>query len=667
MTATTSLPEPITLDCRATKIDELLATEWMVTNKLGSYASSTVIGANTRRYHGLLVAATLPPVGRQVLLANTLEQVRIGEKTYELSTFQFPGSTSPDGHAHLVRFVNDVSPTWTYQFDGVTVTRQLTLAEQSNTLAVRYKIEGADGAKLLIWPFVALRDFHALRRVHEPHQMMFSAEADGVRIEDRQQSAESVWVACEGATMTDKPQWWYRFRYAVDIGRGQDGLEDLYTPGCFEVAPKPGQWLQLTASVDPAGPVDFEAVVAAKRQRMAELAAAVGPDAGLATRRLAIAADDFIVTRNVSTGPSATIVAGFHWFGDWGRDTFIALPGLTLVTGQFDKARQILTTFAHAIADGMVPNRFDDYGGVPHYNSMDASMWFVLAVDRYIRATGDIESWARDFMGPVRSILEAYHDGTQFDIHADGDGLITGGASNTQLTWMDVKFNGEAVTPRQGKAVEVNAMWLEAMHIMADRCRGVDDQAAEHYAAEAQRVASSFVEAFWNAKAGCLYDCISPAGPDPSVRPNQIIAVAMEHCPLSEAQQRSILDIVVKRLLTPRGLRTLDPTDPRYRGQYGGSWESRDRSYHQGTVWAWLIGPLVQAHLRVNGFTPKACRQATRWLAPFDEHLCETGLGTISEIFDGDTPHAARGCIGQAWSVAEVLRAKMMILEKQVL
>ena len=660
-------PAPATIDCRTRPLAELTSMEWLVTNKLGSYASSTVVGANTRRYHGLLVAATMPPVGRQVVLSQLLEQVIVGGKTTSLSTYQFVGAISPAGYIHLSRFVNDVPATWVYQLDGVTVTRQLTLAERSNTLVVRYNVDSPEPVQMRIWPFAALRDFHSLRRAQKQHQMMFTSADGGVTVEDRRHGAEPLWVACQGAAFAEQAQWWYRFRYSADIYRGQEGLEDLYTPGYFQFTASPGQWRQLTASTAVTEPADFDRIVDSRRRRRARLAAAVADDADDATVRLAMACDDFMVTRNGATGPAATIVAGYHWFADWGRDSFIALPGLALLTGQHDKARQILDTFSHAITDGMVPNRFDDYGGPPHYNSIDATLWFVLAVDRYIRITGDENSWAQEFLGAVRSILQAYHDGTHFHIHADADGLIEGGSSDTQLTWMDVKFDNEAVTPRQGKPVEVNALWLEALHIMADRCRGVDDASARDFAARARRVADSFVKVFWHERRGCLYDCIGRDGPDPSIRPNQIIAVAMPHCPLSAAQQKSVVRVVVDNLLTPYGLRTLAPDDVRYRGQYGGSWESRDRAYHQGTAWPWLMGPLVQAHLKVHEFSDEARRQAAGWLEPFDQHLQEAGLGTISEIFDGDAPHEPRGCIAQAWSVAEILRAKMMIQKGRIL
>lgn len=667
MPQNSQLPEPIVVDCQRTPLEKLMDMEWLITNKLGSYASSNVLGANTRRYHGVLVAANLPPVGREVVLSLLMEQLVIGEKLVDLSTFQFTGAVSPTGYKHLVRFINDIAPTWVFQYEDVTVTKQLMLAEQSNVVAVRYKVEAPRPVTLRVWPFLALRDFHGLRRVHEPHQMTYVAGADRVQIEDRQQHASPAWVTFPQAEFIGRPQWWYKFLYPVEISRGQEGVEDLYTPGWFQLTVGDSQWRQLDASLEPTGPMDFDAVAQSRRHRLEGLVAAVGEGQDETTRRLSMATDAFVVTRQMPAGPSATIVAGYHWFGDWGRDTFISLPGLELVTRQYEKARQILRTFTHAMRDGIIPNRFDDYGGPPHYNTMDASLWYVLAVDRYVQASGDQESWRREFIGAVREILRAYRDGTQFGIHADGDGLITGGSPDSQLTWMDVKFNNQAITPRHGKTVEINAMYLEGLHILAERCRGIDDGAANWYAGEAERVAKSFVKAFWYEQGGYLYDCVTPEFADASLRPNQVIAVAMPHCPLSLSQQQSVLRVAIDNLLTPVGLRTLAPSDPRYRGTCSGSWESRDRAYHQGTVWPWLMGPMVQAYLKVHNFSDASRRQAARWLQPFDQNLRECGLGQISEIMDGNAPHAPRGCIAQAWSVAEVLRAKLMVQHGQMI
>ncbi len=660
-----ALPEPIAVDCRGLDPAAMLQREWLVANRLGAYASGTVLGANSRRYHGLLIAATLPPVGRQMMVSNLHEQLVVGSRRYDLSTFRFTDTYHPEGFRHLVRFVNDAGPTWEFRCGDCTVTKEVTMAENANVSAVRYRVEGPRSVKLLVRPFVALRDFHGTRQAGS--DLFFAAAPGGVLVEDRLLHAPPVWLGWEGATFRSDAQWWHRFEHPTDMLRGQEGYEDLYSPGFFEHALEPGQAAQLTFACERTGPIDFDGTLAARQQRLERLVAGVGAPADRTTKRLAMAADPFLVVRDTRAGSSTSILAGYHWFADWGRDTFISLPGLTLLTGQLDRARQILLTFAEAIRDGMVPNRFDDYGGSPHYNSIDASMWFVHAVDRYIRTTGDTDAWRRDFMAPVGAILRAYHDGTHFDIHADADGLVAGGNRETQLTWMDAKFAGQAITPREGKAVEVNALYLEGLHIMAERCRGLDDKAADHFAAEAQRVGESFARSFWYAEGGYLYDCLGPNGPDASLRPNQAIAIAQRHCPLPIEQQRSALQRVAEQLLTPVGLRTLAPTDGRYCGSLGVTWESRDRAYHQGTVWPWLIGPFIQAYLKVNEFSDAARAQAARWLEPFDAHLEQAGLGSVSEIFAGDAPHAPAGCIAQAWSVAEVLRAKLMVQRGMIL
>ena len=706
------LPAPIVVPCQADAGD-LLGREWLLANKIGAYASSTVIGANTRRYHGLLVAATRPPAGRIVALSCLMDQLVLTnaageERAFDLTTFEFVGKFSPDCRPSLVEFRNDLAATFVYRCDDAEVIKEIILAETANAVAVRYRLIRPEKARLRIWPFLALRDQHGLRRLRLSGQITYLHYHDEIRVEDRpatppgtappdrqaeaseragsparpsetggagsgDTAAHAVHLAVAAAppgTATpgqvqrarfhDNPQWWYRFRYRGDLARGQEGLEDLYTPGWFDAELTPQRPVQLTASLtDPKG-VHFDATVDQKRRRLTQIVDALGDGADESTRRLAVASDAFVVARKrPNAHPGTTIVAGYHWFADWGRDAMIALPGLLLETGRHDAALQVLRTFAEAIDEGMVPNRFDEHGGRPHYNSIDASLWFVVAADRYVAATGDEAAWGNDLAGPVERILQAYHDGTSFGIRADADGLLAGGDKDTQLTWMDVKLAGEPVTPRHGKCVEVNALWHAALRIAARR-RG-EGERGKFYADLAGRVAAAFAAAFWNEQAGCLYDCVNGEVKDASIRPNQILAVALPHCPLPPEQQRGVVATVRGELLTPYGLRTLSPKDRRYRGHYGISWESRDLAYHQGTVWPWLMGPFVEAHLKVEGFSSRARAEAGGWLQALDEHLAQAGVGFISEIFDGDPPHAPAGCIAQAWSVAEVLRAKRLI------
>ena len=663
---TQTLTDPADLDTPITveigdDPEAMLDREWLVSNRIGAYASSTVVGCNTRRYHGLLVAAATPPVGRFVAVSTVMEELTVDGQTFELATNEFENTFSPCGTAHLVEFRNNAAATFVYRTGAATLTKEIVLAESANTVAVRYTLDGA-AASLRLRPFVALRDFHHVRQADQPHQLTFEVSDAHVMVQDLKWPDQAVHLTAEGGCFTGEGQWWYRFWYRVDIARGQGGAEDLYCPGSYVFELAAGDSCQLVASANDPGMIDFDAAVAARRARRGELAASVGPRADGATRRIAQATDAFIVRRNFrNASSSATILAGYHWFADWGRDTFIALPGLLLSTGRFDLARQVFQTFASHIADGMVPNRFDDYSAGAHYNSIDASLWFIIAAERYIEATGDDLFWRDTLMPAADAILRAYHDGTQFDIRADADGLLTGGSPQTQLTWMDAKFGGEAITPRHGKAVEINALWYSAHRIMAERCASTDAEASAHYAQGADLIGPALAETFWNDQAGCLYDCVSEGEPDVSIRPNQIFAVSLPHSALDEARQRSVLQVVTDALLTPMGLRTLAPSDERFRGRYGSSWESRDRAYHQGTVWAWLIGAFIEAYLKVEGARPLAIEQARAWLGAFDAHLDRAGLGFISEIFDGEAPHEPRGCIAQAWSVAEVLRARMLV------
>ena len=651
-------------------LDELLTREWLITNQIGAYASGTVVGCNTRRYHGLLIAAATPPMGRFLALSTIMEQALLHpdspeEKTFDLATNEFIGAFCPSGADHLAAFHYETIPTFVFRLDGVEVTKEIILADDANAVAVRYRPCGAP-VRLRLAPFLALRDFHHLRSAEQEHQMTFEQTGAGVMVHDLKWPEHTVHFRLDSGNgrFESGSQWWYRFHYRTDVARGQDGLEDLYGPGAFVCDLADGESCCLVAGADDPPMLDSAAAMERWRQRRADLAASVGAEADDLSRRLAVAGDAFVVRRKAPHGgehPSTTILAGYPWFADWGRDAFVALPGLLLSTGRFDRAREVFRTFADHVSEGMIPNRFDDYSGAPHYNSIDASLWFAIAAERYVDATGDLGFWRDVLMPTIDAVLTAYHDGTRFDIHADADGLLTGGSHETQLTWMDAKLGDEVIAARHGKAVEINALWHSAHGIMADRCRGLDEGRAEHYAAAAEMIGHAFARTFWNEADGCLYDCVTNSLPDPSLRPNQIFAVSLPHGALNADQQKAVVRVVMEKLLTPMGLRSLSPDDPRYRRRYGGSWESRDRAYHQGTVWAWLIGAFIEAYLKVEGPTPFAVHQAAQWLEGFGEHLGQAGLGSISEIFDADPPHTPRGCIAQAWSVAEVLRAKLLV------
>ncbi len=659
----TALPRPIVVQVGDDDLDTALTREWLLTNRIGAYASSTVVGCNTRRYHGLLVAAAMPPVQRIVALSTVMEELDIGGVTYKLATNEFAESFSPRGVCHLREFVNDQAVRFCFSVGDAELVKEVLLAEKSNAVAIRYTLRGGNGV-LRLEPFTPLRDYHHLRTADAP--LVFERTPSGVTVLNRKFPEHSLIMTAAEAEFLPSPDWWYRFHYRVEIVRGQDGFEDLYTPGWFVYELADGQSCQFTACLDEPVQVGFATTLERRRSRAEELAAGVGDNADEFTRRLAVASDAFIAERSFpNSPPSLTILAGYHWFADWGRDAFISLPGLLLTTGRLKDAEKVFRTFAASISEGMVPCRFDDYSRSAHYNSIDASLWFIIAAERYLAAGGDESFWRGVLMPAANSILSSYQAGTRFDIRADADGLLTGGSRDTQLTWMDTKLGNEVITPRHGKAVEVNALWHCAHRIMAERCRKYDRKLADAYASRADMIASAFCRQFWNSQAGCLYDCIGEDEQflDDTIRPNQIFAVSLPHCPLTAEQQASIVHVVGAHLLTPMGLRSLSPEDPRYRSRYGGSWESRDRAYHQGTVWAYLMGPFIEAYLKVDGDKLLTLAQANDYLNAFEPHLHEAAIGFVSEIFDGDAPHTPRGCVAQAWSVAELLRAKQLVAE----
>ncbi|MCD4825263.1 MAG: amylo-alpha-1,6-glucosidase [Phycisphaerae bacterium] len=658
---------PTVIACNKQNLNNLLATEWLRTNRLGAYSSSTIVGCNVRRYHGLLVAAANPPVGRIVALSTIMEQLIIGKEVFDLATNEFAGKFSPNGLMHMETFRDDVAATFIYKVKGVTLKKLVLLSDDANAVTIRYELTGK-AAKLLLRPFTPMRDFHSLQSFRSPGSL-HSKEIDcGALVREDSLPDFPLHICSTQAEFKHDPQWWYRVLYRADVSRGQEGFEDIYSPGLFVWKPGKTKSCELTASLgeQPAG--DFKSDLAAQKLAQAQLAASVGPKQPRAIRRLAAATDAFIVNRPMNDGTMGkSITAGYPWFADWGRDTFIALPGLLLSTGRYAEAREVFETYANNISEGMIPNRFDDYGGPPHYNSIDASLWFILAAERYLtsgdaKAKTKAKTFGRKVLLPAcEEIVTHYRNGTRFSIHEADDGLLWGGDYDTQLTWMDAKLGDTVITARYGKAVETNALWYCANCMLANRLANIDRAASARYAEAAETIGKAFVRTFWNEQVGWLNDYVNENGPDASLRPNQIFAVSLPYSPLSDEQQQAVVRAIEENLLTPLGLRTLSPRDTRYRSRYGGSWESRERAYHQGTVWAWLIGPFIEAYLKVKG--PAGVAQATRWLKEFDSHLDQVGLGSVSEIFDGDNPHTPRGCISQAWSVAEVLRAKLLIAE----
>jgi glycogen debranching enzyme len=690
-------------------IENLLTKEWLLTNGRGGYASSTIVGCNTRRYHGLLVGSIEPPTDRIMALANCLEMIIVGGRGFNLSTFEFGEKFAPAGFNYIKQFYQGTGVHFDYQFDRLELTKSIYLVRDIDTVAVEYNFRSVqEPADFILRPFIGLRDFHSLQKSHAPLCSRWVGEGLLVHY-DRgcPPQAGELFLSCPAANFESDPQWWFNFVYRSDRERGQDFTEDLWTPGFFKCRIDLPTKVILWATLSVARPslrlcsghawpclhglearatprhfidADIEAVREDLRKHQGNITTAAKKNKSAARlvdkdeklKILCIAADQFIVNRQTNHSYRSTILAGYPWFADWGRDAFIALPGLLLSTGRFDEARSVLTTFAAAADGGMIPNYFDDRDGSVHFNSVDASLWFINAAFQYLTATGDSKTFMQDLMPIIRWIIDSFHKGTRFGIHADSDGLITAGDSQTQLTWMDAKFGDVVFTPRYGKAVEVNALWFNALCWLAEFYARRDIKNAEHYKSMADKVRDSFHKLFWNPRCfafakqnggGYLNDCILPDGSvDASIRPNQIFAVSLPFSPLSAEQQKSVVDVVQKELLTPYGLRTLNAADSRYKGKYTGPQQQRDEAYHQGTVWPYLMGPFIESFLKVNGFSRKSKKMAATFIQPLLEHLTKAGcLGSVSEIFDGDPPHTPRGCIAQAWSVAELIRAYYLI------
>ena len=631
--------------------------EWVLTNGLGGFASSSIVGCNTRRYHGALCAATLPPVGR-IMAVNRLGEILCLDgntnRLLELSISQFRQGYHPRGDRYLRRFELDDVARWEFEVEGVRIVKELQMLWMRNVAVVRYAIE-TDGPRPLqfsVLPFVSLRDFHGTRHAAG---VSFGVTPGERRVGVSYQS-QAVHLQADAGTFRESGDWWYEHVYEIERERGLDYTEDLFCPGRFVVEANGSTSITLWAAMQqPVDRPDWEGERA--RRRDAVIAACTDPEnvaAGASAvctaqspvvRKLNRAANDFVVYRKSPDGTDGTsVIAGYPWFADWGRDTMISLPGLLLTPGRFHQARQVLGVFARYVSEGMIPNRFDDYTSEPHYNTVDASLWFIHAAFEYLKLSNDYHTFEQLLRPACRAILDGYRRGTRFHIGMDeSDGLIAQGDETTQLTWMDAKFDGIVFTPRQGKAVEINALWYHALVLMAER-------------ELAAKVAESYRKTFWISPFRGLYDVVDGPRRDNSIRPNQIFAVSLPNSPLAEEQQHAVVEVVRRELLTPVGLRTLARADPKYRARYNGAPRQRDEAYHNGMVWPWLIGPFLDAYLRVNNQSAAAQEQARRWLAPLIAQMDEFCIGQIHEICEAEEPYRPVGCFAQAWSVAEVLR-----------
>jgi len=636
--------------------------EWLVTNGIGGYASGTVAGSQTRRYHGLLVAALQPPVGRTQLVSAIDEIVHYAGTDFSLATDRWAsGAVNPQGFLFLEDFhLAGATPVWTYALADALLEKRVWMPQGENTTYIQYTlVRGSRALEMELKALVNYRDFHSLTHAGD-WRMNIAPLERGVKVLAFD-GATPFYLKSSLATCEPRHEWYLGCFLGEETARGLGDREDRLFAALFRLRLEIGSSVVFVATTEANAFPDGETARAERANYQVKLFQdwqakneGLREEAPAWLWQLILAADQFIVKRSLPEEPDGrSIIAGYHWFGDWGRDTMIALPGLTLATGRAGVARQILLAFLRYVDGGMLPNNFPDAGGKPEYNTVDAALWYFESIRQYFEATQDAVTLQKLF--PVLAgMIDAHIAGTRYNIHVDpADGLLYAGAPGVQLTWMDAKIGDWVVTPRAGKPVEINALWINALETMAGFARllAKPSEAYERLSAKAKK---SF-QKFWNAERNCCFDVVdSPGiGNDAALRPNQIFAVSLPVSPLAPEQQKAAVDVCARQLLTSHGLRSLAPGEPGYTGHYGGSPRDRDAAYHQGTVWGWLLGPFALAHYRVY----QDREAALRFLEPLGRQIYSSGLGTVSEIFDGDAPFTPRGCISQAWSVAEVLRA----------
>ncbi len=637
-----------------TDFEKSTSREWLETNGIGGFASSTISGANTRRYHGLLIAATRPPLGRIVALSKFEETFYLNGKSYDLSANQYPNNIHPKGFQYLKSFRLEPFPIWTFEIEQIEIEKKIFMLYGENTIVCRYKIKNKSRipnpeSRIELKPLLAFRDYHHLRQNTNDFNENFETEENCVSIKPENEMP-ALFFSHNHAKIEKTSVWYKNFEYEIERIRGFDYHENLFQPFALEFdLSEAAELIVSTEKRKIADAGKFEKSEIRRRENLIKLADAQDDF----TKQLVIAADQFIVSR----GEGKTIIAGYPWFSDWGRDTMIALNGLTLATNRPEAAKSILLEFSRHISQGMLPNRFPDAGDKAEYNTVDATLWYFEAIRAYAEKSGDYDFVKENLYQKLVDIIVWHLKGTRYNIHLDTDGLLYAGAKNSQLTWMDAKTGEEVFTPRVGKAVEIQALWYNALKIMEDFARRFgDEKDRKQYASMAQIAKQSFNGSFWNKREECLYDVVQNGEKDSSVRPNQIFAVSLPNTMLSIDRARKIVEKVEKELLTDCGLRSLSPNDPKYQGTYEGSPYKRDASYHQGTVWAWLIGAFIESFKRVNPNGRQTKNRVDEILRGFESQLRDEGIGQISEIFDGEPPHEPRGCFAQAWSVAEVLR-----------
>lgn len=650
-------------------------TEWLETNGLGGWASSSITGCNTRRYHGLLVAATKPPTERMMLLSKLDETIVVGGQRFELGTNKYARDViHPKGSQYLVSFSKNLFPEWLYEINGLLVKKTIAMVHGENTTLILYEVKKSKEIFTLeLLPLIAARGYHSLQ--HRYNNIFWDVQFEkGVFKNQPYENAPNIFIHVPNSTYRHHPSWFHNFNYPIERFRGLDYEEDLFNHGTFSIQLKEGDRLGIIVSTeDPSNKNAEELFEIEKSRKLQLINESSEPNDLSIAQHLTLAADQFIVKRYVRLSEvsevspfggdleGATIIAGYHWFTDWGRDTMISLPGLCLATGRYDDAKKIISAFAKSVSMGMLPNRFQDYNEPPEYNNVDGTLWYFIAIYKYLHYTHDTRFIVDEILPVLKDIIGWHFKGTRYNIHVDDDALLYAGEKGQQLTWMDVRIGDWVVTPRMGKPVEIQALWYNALKIFGELLElNEEPDEAERVDLVAERAKESFLRRFWYQERNYLYDCIDENGnPDPTLRPNQLFAASLPFQLIDEKQTAAILKIVAEKLYTPVGLRTLPPDDARYVCEYGGNSYKRDSCYHQGTVWSWLLGPYIDAIMyasqseKTNGLSEEKVRSI---LENFEYHLNQGCIGSVSEIFDADAPHYPRGCIAQAWGVGEILR-----------
>jgi predicted glycogen debranching enzyme len=627
---------------------EAIRHEWLETNGLGGWASSSIIGCNTRRYHGLLVAAIVPPAERMALVSKLEETIIVNNQQFELGVNNYGGVIHPDGNQHQTAFTKDLFPQFTYVVGGIKLKKTIAMVHGENTTLVVYDVIEADQPFTLeLLPLFSVRGYHSLMRANDDAHRD-ATFTSGVFKTKLYNGTPDIFIKVPGSDYHHNPNWYFHFNYDTEKYRGLDFVEDLFTHGNFSVSLQEGDSLGIIISTDDPAGKDPHELFLKEENRKKELLKEQPCDETLG--QLLLAADQFIVKRDQDL---KTVIAGYHWFTDWGRDTMISLPGLCLATGRYEDAKKILAAFAKTVSQGMLPNRFQDNGESPEYNNVDGTLWYFVAIYKYLQATADREFVLNELLPVLKDIINWHFRGTRYNIHVTDDGLLYSGEPGVQLTWMDSKIGDWVVTPRTGKAVEINALWYNALAVYALLLgmNGEQDEATQ-IKQKGDLAKKSFNDQFWDKEKKYLYDVVNGDEKDDSLRPNQLFAISLPFALIGNDRAVDLVKVVTEKLYTPVGLRSLSRDHPSYTSCYEGDPFKRDSCYHQGTVWSWLLGAYVDALVKI-GIDKSLVRKV---IENFDHHLNEGCIGSVAEIFDADLPHSPKGCTAQAWGVAEVLR-----------